>query len=120
MYDIAEASRTSFGGGTLGIYSYYTMNEFLNNYKYAIRSIGTRLTFDKIKLYVDKGIPIYTSVHTSSGSHARLIIGYNKNTQEIAYSDSWGENYKVYWVPFDKAKSIEMKTSFNFVIEKNS
>ncbi len=36
---------------------------------------------------------------TGSGGHICLIIGYNKKTQEIAISDSWGPHFAERWVP---------------------
>lgn len=36
---------------------------------------------------------------TGSGGHICLIIGYNKQTGEIAISDSWGARFAERWVP---------------------
>ena len=36
---------------------------------------------------------------TGSGGHICLIIGYNKKTNEVAISDSWGARFAVRWVP---------------------
>ncbi len=36
---------------------------------------------------------------TSAGGHMCLIIGYNKQTREIAISDSWGPFFAERWVP---------------------
>ena len=36
---------------------------------------------------------------TGSGGHICLIIGYNKKTNEIAISDSWGFRFAERWVP---------------------
>lgn len=33
-----------------------------------------------------------------TSGHVVLIIGYNKDTNEIAFSDSWGERYKERWI----------------------
>ena len=38
--------------------------------------------------------------------HICLIIGYNKQTNEIAVSDSWGASYAERWVPADKAQEV--------------
>ena len=38
--------------------------------------------------------------------HVVLIIGYNKDTQEFAFSDSWGERYKERWITFQEAEKI--------------
>ena len=39
-------------------------------------------------------------------SHVALIIGYNKETNEIAFSDSWGEQYKERWITLEEAEVI--------------
>jgi len=38
--------------------------------------------------------------------HVVLIIGYNKDTNEIAFSDSWGERYKERWISIDEAQQV--------------
>ena len=38
--------------------------------------------------------------------HVVLIIGYNKETNEIAFSDSWGENYKERWITLQEAERV--------------
>ncbi|MDQ8195505.1 C39 family peptidase [Coraliomargarita sp. SDUM461004] len=39
-------------------------------------------------------------------AHACMIIGYNKETEEVAVSDSWGPNYALRWVPVDQAEQV--------------
>ncbi len=38
--------------------------------------------------------------------HVVLIIGYNKETNEIAFSDSWGERFKERWITVPEADLI--------------
>ncbi|MBL9131379.1 MAG: C39 family peptidase [Verrucomicrobiaceae bacterium] len=38
--------------------------------------------------------------------HVVLIIGYNKDTNEIAFSDSWGERYKERWITLPEAEMV--------------
>ncbi len=38
--------------------------------------------------------------------HVVLIVGYNKDTNEIAFSDSWGERYKERWVTVAEAEKV--------------
>ncbi len=45
---------------------------------------------------------------TSTG-HVVLIIGYNEATEEIAFSDSWGDRYKERWMTVAEAESISQK-----------
>lgn len=39
-------------------------------------------------------------------AHACMIVGYNKETHEIAVSDSWGPRYRERWVPVDQAEQV--------------
>lgn len=41
-----------------------------------------------------------------SSAHVVLIIGYNKDTNEIAFSDSWGELYKERWITIQEAELV--------------
>jgi hypothetical protein len=42
-------------------------------------------------------------------SHVVLVIGYNKETNEIAFSDSWGEGYKERWITIPEAEQISQQ-----------
>ncbi len=44
------------------------------------------------------------------GGHVCMIIGYNEETQEIATSDSWGDNYKERWMTLEEAEAISQGT----------
>lgn len=41
-----------------------------------------------------------------TSGHVVLIIGYNKDTNEIAFSDSWGERYKERWITMQEAELV--------------
>ncbi|MEO0445756.1 MAG: hypothetical protein AAF191_06725 [Verrucomicrobiota bacterium] len=41
-----------------------------------------------------------------NSAHITLIVGYNKDTGEIAFSDSWGERYLERWVTAKEAEEI--------------
>ena len=41
-----------------------------------------------------------------SSGHACLIIGYNRATGEIAFTDSWGPRFAERWVPLAAAQKI--------------
>jgi hypothetical protein len=41
--------------------------------------------------------------------HVVLIIGYNKDTNEIAFSDSWGERFKERWITLPEAEQVSQK-----------
>ena len=38
-----------------------------------------------------------------------IIIGYNEDTNEIAFSDSWGERYKERWITIPEAGQISQQ-----------
>lgn len=42
----------------------------------------------------------------SASAHVCMIVGYNRETGEIAVSDSWGPEYEERWMTFDEAESI--------------
>lgn len=41
--------------------------------------------------------------------HVVLIIGYNKDTNEIAFSDSWGERFKERWITIQEAELVSQQ-----------
>ena len=51
----------------------------------------------------------------TSGSHMALIIGYNDETGEIAFSDSWGPRYKERWLTEEEL--VAFSQGFNYVID---
>lgn len=42
-------------------------------------------------------------------AHVVLIVGYNKETNEIAFSDSWGENFKERWITLPEAEQVSLQ-----------
>ncbi len=42
----------------------------------------------------------------SSRSHVVIIMGYNEETNEIAFSDSWGERYLERWITLPEAQQV--------------
>lgn len=66
-----------------------------------------------VKTQVDAGIPIFWGVTLgyypepeipqASGGHMRLIIGYNQQTKEILYTDTWGAGHELKRMPEDWA-----------------
>lgn len=63
----------------------------------------------KVEEYVNQGIPLCwalqlgmfkeTGIPQTQGGHMRIIIGYNKKTKEILYSDSWGKGHELKRMP---------------------
>jgi len=41
-----------------------------------------------------------------SRGHVVIIIGYNEETEEIAFSDSWGERYRERWITVAEARQV--------------
>lgn len=75
----------------------------------------------KISKYTENGIPILWSVIVGKvqenpelrgmGGHMRLIIGYNKKTSEIIYTDSWGSGHEYKRMSLDDAWAITKNLS---------
>lgn len=47
--------------------------------------------------------------------HIVIILGYNKDTGEIAFSDSWGDNYKERWITLTEAQQVSQH--FFYVVD---
>lgn len=72
----------------------------------------------KIKEYVDQGIPLCWTLQLGMfkeeglpqtyGGHMRLIFGYNPETEEIYYTDSWGEGHEKKKMRADEAYCMTM------------
>lgn len=45
-------------------------------------------------------------------SHVVIIIGYNEESNEIAFSDSWGERYQERWITVEEAEQVSQKRFF--------
>jgi hypothetical protein len=68
--------------------------------------------------HIDQGIPILWSVMlgvmpetkapAGIGGHMRLIIGYNTQTNEILYTDSWGPGHELKRMPLDNAWTMTL------------
>lgn len=62
---------------------------------------------------VDDGVPLLWAVYLglypekdipqARGGHMRLIIGYNQESGELIYSDSWGRGHEAKRMPIDQA-----------------
>ena len=71
---------------------------------------------ERIRRYVDGGAPLIWGVMLgvipeqgnpqASGGHLRLIIGYNAQTREVLFSDSWGRGHELKRMPIDQAFAI--------------
>jgi len=74
---------------------------------YIGKAVDERKFLKEISSYVNKGLPLLWSLQLgifpeipkisqqASGGHMRMIIGYNDQTKEILFSDSWGAGHEV-------------------------
>src|SRR5690606_22154048 len=72
----------------------------------------------KIKEYVDQGIPLCWTLYLGMfkeeglpqtyGGHMRIIFGYNDETGQIYYTDSWGEGHEKKAMRADEAYCMTM------------
>jgi len=68
----------------------------------------------KVQESIDRGYPLFWSVLvldekeviTQTSFHARIINGYNKKTNEIIYTDSWGPGFERRAMPLERAWAI--------------
>lgn len=86
----------------------------------ASRTVKNKSGYSKFQRMVadtiEKGVPLMWGVQLglfkeenlpqTFGGHMRLIIGYNAQTSEIMYSDSWGAEHALKRMPMDNACSI--------------
>ena len=69
-----------------------------------------------VRARIDEGIPVFWGVTLgifpepdipqANGGHMRLIIGYNAKTEELIFSDSWGERHAFKRMRADRAFAI--------------
>jgi hypothetical protein len=67
----------------------------------------------QIESHIDTGIPLLWTVMLgltsepgipqTAGGHMRLIIGYNKQKEEVLFSDSWGAGHELKRLPLADA-----------------
>ncbi|MCC7517842.1 MAG: C39 family peptidase [Verrucomicrobiae bacterium] len=83
-----------------------------------LKKMNDRTQFlNHVRTHVNQGAPLLWSVQLglvpekptlpqASGGHMRLILGYNDQTGEILYSDSWGVGHEFKRMSFDQAFGI--------------
>jgi hypothetical protein len=70
----------------------------------------------EVQQHIDQGVPLLWSVQLglvrepgipqNAGGHMRLIIGYNRKTNELLFSDSWGAGHEKKRMPMDDGWTI--------------
>lgn len=81
-------------------------NERANSQTKARRNVTDWKEWAKKLAAQSKQSPLSSS---DEAGHVVLIIGYNKETGEIAFSDSWGENYKERWITVADAEKVSSR-----------
>ncbi|HTJ78963.1 MAG TPA: hypothetical protein VL357_08190 [Rariglobus sp.] len=85
-----------------GLYSTKAFNEISNTLTDARKAVSDWSQWKKAIADTD-----ISSLHPDSATgHACLIIGYNRATNEIAFTDSWGPRFAERWVPLAAAQKI--------------
>lgn len=88
-----------------GLYSTDEFNKLANDRTKARKeTTDFKQWKDKLPGMLDKSL-----VADREQGHVVLIIGYNKETNEFAFSDSWGEDYKERWITFEEAENVSQK-----------
>jgi hypothetical protein len=54
-------------------------------------------------------------IKDSQSRHICMIIGYNKETGEIAVSDSWGPEYAERWITADEAVAVTQASTVTLI-----
>ena len=85
-----------------GLHSTESFNELAND-RTTRRRKSEIDTWKKEISDASKEIRNLPKPHLSEARHICIIHGYNKETEEIAFTDSWGEYYKERWVGADEA-----------------
>lgn len=85
-----------------GLHSTDQFNQIANQRTKARMGVNTDSWKEIIKKAA-KEIKDYPKPHISEARHICIIHGYNKKTEEIAFTDSWGDRYKERWVAAEEA-----------------
>jgi len=83
-----------------------------------IKQAGFERFTGKVEEYINQGIPVCWALQLgmfkeeglpqTRGGHMRLILGYNKTTKDILYSDSWGKGHEMKRMPAADAWCMTM------------
>ncbi len=89
--------------------------------------VNQKMAYDRflqdIKRYTEQGVPLVWSClvglypetpplgQTGAFGHVRLIIGFNEQTREVLFSDTWGAAHTLKRMPIDQAWAMTMALS---------
>lgn len=96
------------------MWTLYSTNQFnqIANDRTARRKTEDWATYVETVAAESKG---NTLAKDRSTAHVVIIIGYNEETEEIAFSDSWGERYLERWITIEEAEQVSQ--GFFYVID---
>ncbi|MGB0745224.1 MAG: hypothetical protein ACPGSB_11930, partial [Opitutales bacterium] len=112
-------------------------SRYLEQQGLQMRRITSALSMNRIAEHIDRGMPLiwtmnstktfnefaddYTRSHKEGKSspalpeeevltvpHTLIITGYNKESEAIAISDSWGPRYEERWIPLAMAERYDL------------
>ncbi len=86
-----------------GLHSTETFNRIANNRTTQRKSINPK-DWKKTVEEESEGILKRPKPHIQDSRHICIIHGYNKETEEIAFTDSWGERYRERWISAAEAE----------------
>lgn len=86
------------------LFSTKTFNETANE-----RSKNRLESWDSHKGIVAAAAASPSLTPDSETGHVVIITGYNEETNEIAFSDSWGERYLERWITLPEAEQVSQK-----------
>jgi hypothetical protein len=86
------------------LFSTKTFNETAND-----RSKNRLESWDSHKGIVAAAAASPSLTPDSDTAHVVIITGYNEETNEIAFSDSWGEKYLERWITLPEAEQVSQK-----------
>jgi hypothetical protein len=136
MYLLALAAGTTGSQGTYSPLMITATRNIVSSNGRKLVEINESPTMELVSKYIDLGLPIMwrmestpvfrKAIHENTarrkgeepeeedfgkgrGGHICLIIGYNKNTNELATTDSWGVGYAERWVQLNSALSVSRR-----------
>jgi hypothetical protein len=77
----------------------------INHHSAQRRTVTDWDTYKQSLVTDDKALPPIDPEEARLNGHMRMIIGYNPQTDELAISDSWGENFAERWITVTEAQS---------------
>lgn len=92
------------------IWGMYSMPEFNETINARMQLRSTITDQDEWEKQLKKARAQVNRIKTSvEQAHACMIIGYNRKTDELAVSDSWGPEYAERWITVREARRISME-----------